>query len=60
MNKYLELRNKTGLDRKTFAKILDVHPDTVGRWENGVRKPQKTHKDKLLVIEETLEKLVHA
>lgn len=60
MNRYLQLRTRTGLSRKTFAKILDVHPETIGRWENGKRKPHRKIEEKLLTIEETLEKLAHA
>lgn len=60
MTSCLELRRKTGLSKKTFAKILGVHPDTVSRWESGKHSPHKKMEDKFLTIEETLEKLVHA
>lgn len=31
------MRAATGLNAKTFAKLLDVRPETVSRWETGAR-----------------------
>ena len=37
------LRFKLGLTQNELARLLDVEPVTVSRWERKVRKPQPVH-----------------
>ena len=33
LDKIFELRKKAGINQKKFAKIMDVQPNTVSRWD---------------------------
>lgn len=50
----LELRQRAGLDRSVFAKILGVSTETMRRWENGRQNPGKPIQEKLQIIEKKL------
>lgn len=35
---FAELRHRLGVGQETLARMLDVHPVTVNKWERGKRK----------------------
>ena len=52
MNSYRERRYKTGLNVKTFAKIIGSNECSVYNWETGRTKPRYSE------IEENIDNLV--
>ena len=42
-----ELRKKMGLKQEDFARLMDVDPLTISRWERGERKPMPVHLRKI-------------
>ncbi len=42
-----ELRKMLNLTQLEFARLMDVDPITVSRWEGGKRKPLPIHRRKL-------------
>jgi len=46
-----QARRATGLSQRAFARLIDVHPATVGRWESCERAPTATARTLLRLIE---------
>ncbi len=44
-------RRATGLSQRAFARLIDVHPATVARWESCERTPNATARTLLRLIE---------
>ena len=42
-----ELRKKMGLKQDDVARLMDVDPLTISRWERGERKPMPVHLRKI-------------
>ena len=42
-----KLRKKMGIRQEDFAKMLDVDPLTISRWERGERRPMPVHLRKI-------------
>jgi DNA-binding transcriptional regulator YiaG len=45
-----EARRATGLSQRAFARLIDVHPATVARWETGEREPTPATRTLLRLI----------
>jgi DNA-binding transcriptional regulator YiaG len=39
---FRQIREKAKLSRKEFADLMNVHPDTIERWETGRQTPRLT------------------
>ncbi len=58
-----QARRATGLSQRAFARLIDVHPATVGRWESCERIPSATARTLLRLIKakpEACAALLHA
>lgn len=44
-------RRALGVSQRRFARLLDVHPATVARWESGDREPSPATRTLLRMLE---------
>ncbi len=44
-------RRATGLSQRAFARLIDVHPASVSRWESCERAPNRAARTLLRMIE---------
>jgi transcriptional regulator with XRE-family HTH domain len=49
-----ELRERAGLTQRELARLLDVTPATISRWESGDRRPTGTQAENYALLLQAL------
>jgi DNA-binding transcriptional regulator YiaG len=52
-----KIRRTLLLTQQTLAALLAVHPNTVAKWERGVARPRKSHRNGIQVLLRSAEML---